>query len=78
MEESIIYIVIEIQAADSTAATIIDTYPDRNTAEQKYHQILAAAAVSSVQTHSAVMLTQDGTKLKGETYHHGSQSVPGE
>ena len=73
-----IYIVIEIQAteetetAPATAATIVNAYADRSVAEQKYHQILAAASVSSVPVHSAVMLTGDGTRIKGETYRHGA------
>ena len=68
-----VYIVIEIQADDSTAATIVNSYIDRNLAEQKYHQILSAAAVSAVPVHSAVMLTGDGTRIKGETYRHSEE-----
>lgn len=63
------YIVIEIQKNDQVA-TIVNSYADRNVAEQKYHQILAAASVSSVQIHSAVMLEEDGRLLKRETYSH--------
>lgn len=71
-----VYIVIEIQAteeteqAPATAATIVNTYSDRSVAEQAYHTILASAAVSAVPVHSAVMLTWDGTRIKGETYRH--------
>lgn len=68
-----VYIVIEIQADDSTAATIVNNYTDRNIAEQKYHNILSAAAVSAVPVHSAVMLTGDGTRIKGETYRHSEE-----
>lgn len=68
-----VYIVIEIQADDSTAATVVNSYTDRNLAEQKYHQILSAAAVSAVPVHSAVMLTSDGTRIKGETYRHSEE-----
>ena len=68
-----VYIVIEIQADDSTAATIVNNYTDRNLAEQKYHNVLAAAAVSAVPVHSAVMLSGDGTRIKGETYRHSEE-----
>lgn len=77
-----VYIVIEIQATEeteqtpATAATIVNTYADRSVAEQKYHQILSTAAVSSVPVHSAVMLTGDGTRIKGETYRHGISPAP--
>ena len=73
-----VYIVMEIQSTETTAATIVTTYTDRNTAEQAYHTILAAASVSPVPIHSAVMLTNDGTRIKGETYRHDSQPVPAE
>ena len=77
-----VYIVIEIQAteeteqAPATAATIVNTYADRSVAEQAYHTILAAASVSAVPVHSAVMLTGDGTRIKGETYRHGTSPAP--
>lgn len=63
------FIVIEIQTS-TQVATIVNAYEDRNTAEQKYHQILAAAAVSTVPKHGAVMLTDEGVRLKGECYIH--------
>lgn len=63
------YIVMEIQTSDNVA-TIVNSYDNRNTAEQKYHQILAAAAVSEVPKHGAVMLTDEGVRLKGECYIH--------
>lgn len=66
------YIVIEIQATDTTASTLVNSYSDRSLAEQKYHNVLAAAAVSNVPVHSAVMLTSDGTRVKGEVYRHES------
>lgn len=63
------FIVIEIQTTD-TVATVVNSYADRNEAEQKYHQILSAAAVSTVPKHGAVMLTDEGVRLKGECYIH--------
>lgn len=63
------FIVMEIQTGDSVA-TIVNAYADRNTAENKYHTILAAAATSSVPKHGAVMLTDEGVRLKNECYIH--------
>lgn len=63
------YIVMEIQSSDTTA-TIVNSYADRNQAESKYHQILTAAAVSSVPKHSAVLLAENGVSLKNESYFH--------
>lgn len=66
-------IVIEIQHSnDGSTACITTTYQDNNVAEQKYHQILSAAAVSEVDVHSAVILDDTGMRIKGETYYHGS------
>ena len=44
------YIVLEIQTSTSVA-TIVDSYSDRNQAESKYHQILSAAALSSMDSY---------------------------
>lgn len=64
------YILIEIQSDGETASTIVNTYEDRAHADQAFHLILAAAAVSSVKYHSAVMLTHDGQPVFSEGYTH--------
>ena len=63
------YIVIEIQTS-TTVATLVNSYEDRNQAESKYHQILTAAALSSVPKHSAVLMDDEGRTIKSETYIH--------
>lgn len=63
------YIVLEIQTT-STVATLVNAYEDRNQAESKYHQILSAAALSSVPKHSAVLMNDVGQTIKNETYIH--------
>lgn len=68
------YIVIEIQAS-TTVATLVNSYEDRNQAESKYHQILMSAAVSAVPRHGAVMLTDEGERLKNECYIHMVEEV---
>ena len=64
-------IVMEIQKNGDSIATIVTKHKDPNEAEQKFHTILAAAAVSSVPTHSCVMLSDVGHEIKRETYYHG-------
>ena len=65
------YIILEIQKNfNGTVGTLVTAYTDRNTAEQKYHQVLAAAAVSALACHAAVMLTEMGTLVKSEYYTH--------
>ena len=66
------YLIIEIQKSnDGTLAHLESVHATRDEAEQKYHTVLAAAAVSSVNVHSAVMLDDTGNRIKGETYYHG-------
>lgn len=60
------FIVLEIQ----NTATLVNTYDTRNEAENKYHTILAYAAVSTIETHSAVMFTNEGEFIKSECFKH--------
>lgn len=73
------FVVIELQrTGENTLGTIVTTHIERNDAEQKYHQILAAAAISEIDIHSAVMLNENGQRIKGETYRHNDiqEEVP--
>ena len=53
-----IYYVIEFQTGTSGAA-IVNTYTDPALADQKFHQIMAAASVSSVPKHGAMIINGD-------------------
>lgn len=65
------YLVIEIQKFDTGAlSTPTYAFDDRNSAEAKFHSILAAAAKSALTTHACVMLTEDGRVVRNECYHH--------
>lgn len=64
------YIVIELQKTGNQVANIVSTYTSVYEAESKYHQILAAAAISQIETHSAVMLDGFGGFIKSESYTH--------
>ena len=39
-------------------------------AESKYHEVLAAAAVSELPQHSATLLTSDGRAIMNQVYRH--------
>lgn len=69
-----VYIIIEIQKSNNGTVAIVPpvSYTELNKAEKAYHQALAAAAVSQVNVHSVVMLSDTGERMKGETYYHGS------
>lgn len=65
------FLVIEMQtSASGTIAHIATAHATQAEAEQKFHMILAAAAVSEVPVHSAVILTDNGYPLRREFYDH--------
>ncbi len=67
-------IVTEIQKfADGTMTTPSYAYDNRNSADAKYHAILASAAVSAVPVHSAIMYTDEGLYIESKCYKHESQ-----
>ena len=65
------YVVLEIQTnADGTIGSIVTDFDNKLDAENKYHTILAYAAISSLPVHSAVILTNEGRTVKTEVYTH--------
>ena len=54
--------------ADPTRARLL--------AESKYHEILAAAAISQLPSHSASLLTTDGRLVMNQCYHHVVETEP--
>lgn len=54
------YIVTELQTNGETTAILNYTYTDKNIALQQYHTILAAAAVSQVEVHTAYIVNELG------------------
>lgn len=73
------YIVIELQtAADGTVGNIVTSHDSRDLAESKYHTVLAAAAVSNLPCHAAMLMTSEGFMLESKAYHHGEETTIGE
>ena len=68
------YIVIELQTNGDQTAHLIDKYTEQSKAMQKYFTILAAAAVSSVEIHTAVIITETGRVVRAETFKHESEA----
>ena len=70
------YIVTELQTnREGATANITTAYTDRYQAEQKYHSILATAAVSNVYIHAATILDMYGSVIKSEYYQHETAEV---
>ena len=64
------YVVVEIQTTNGVTTQITTVEQNKDVAEQKYHNILSYAAVSSVEIHSAVILNPEGQMIKSECYKH--------
>jgi hypothetical protein len=47
-----------------------DSTKARLKAESKYHEVLAAAAISELPQHSATLLTCDGRAIANQCYKH--------
>ena len=63
------YTVIETQVANGSVAVVPPTvYTDLNQAEAALYTVLAAAAVSSVEYHSGVILRSDGIVIEGKVF----------
>ena len=65
------YIVIEIQTnPNGTVGNIVTAYATKDLAFQKFHTILAAAAVSSLPVHAAVILDNKGLQIAAQYFEH--------
>lgn len=65
------FIVIELQKnKDGHVANIVTEHATQPEAESKYHSVLAAAAVSELPCHSAVLVSEEGFPLMHQCYKH--------
>lgn len=65
------FIVIELQKnKDGHVANIVTEHASLAEAESKYHYVLAAAAVSDLPIHSAVLVSEEGFPVKNQCYKH--------
>lgn len=66
------YVVLEIQTmSDGQVACLATPYDSQLQAESSYHSVLAAAALSNLPRHAAVLLTSDGSVQMSQYYEHG-------
>lgn len=71
------YYIIEIQKyANGEYGHLVHWASDENAdrarmkAESKYHEVLAAAAISELPQHAAALLASDGAELMRQCYYH--------
>ena len=66
------YILIELQTnADGTVGNIVTAYDNLDQAESAWHSVLAAAAISSLPVHAAVLINNRGEVVESRHYEHG-------
>ena len=68
------FIVIELQTNNGKTANIVNAYDDLNTPFNKYHSILAAAAVSTVEVHTAVIINEVGNTIASGHFAHAKET----
>ena len=61
------YLVIEIQ---NNTVLPVHVKDNREEAESTFHMILASACISSVETHTAVLMTNEGFVIDSKCYKH--------
>jgi len=66
-----IYYILEIQNDKGTYAHLVRTSESRLQAESVYHQVLASAAVSTLTSHAAILMTSEGDMIAHQNYTHG-------
>ena len=64
------FAVIEIQKNGASASPITTLFTDKDDAHSKYHQVLAAAAISQVPEHSAILVSEEGNYMFHEKFIH--------
>jgi hypothetical protein len=65
------FVVVELQKnADGSFGNIVKPFETQNEAESNYHAVLAAAAISAIPVHSAVLLSEEGFPLMHGCYKH--------
>lgn len=70
------FFVIELQKNGSQVGNIVTAHQTQMDAESKYHTVLAAAALSTLDAHSAILLDEDATPMLYQCYRHGNAVEP--
>lgn len=65
------YLILELQTnTDGTVGTLITQKDDLNQAQSTFYSILAAAALSQLPHHAAVLMTNEGIVLMFQDFCH--------
>lgn len=64
------YIVVELQTTNGQTSNIVTVYSDLAHAESAYHSVLASAALSEVEYHTALILNEQGMTIEQRCFEH--------
>ena len=70
------YIVAEFQTTAEQTSILTYPFTEQGPAEQKYHEVLAYAAISSVELHAVSLMNEFGCVVKNEYYTHVTEPTP--
>lgn len=65
------FVVVELQKfEDGTMSHLATAYDTQDAAESAYHSVLAAAAISALPSHAAILVSEEGFPLAHQCYKH--------
>ena len=70
------YLVIELQTTGGVTTALVDSYASYELAQQKYYLVLSYAAVSTLDTHAAMIIDPRGRVWKSESFVHSQPPAP--
>lgn len=62
------FLVLEIQVNGGIVSNLIYDFDDQRQAESKYHTVLAAAAISNLDVHTAMLINEEGFLYESKSY----------
>ena len=65
-----LFVVIELQKNGDQMGNIVTAHDTLRDAQHKFHTVAAAAAISTVEKHSVVLLNDDGFPMERTTFEH--------
>lgn len=69
------FLVMEIQKIGDVVTNLVTSHDTLADAESKYYAVLSAAAISTVEVHSAILICEDGKPLKHESFRHYAETT---
>lgn len=69
------FLVIELQTTGGVTTALVEQFVTHELALQKYYLVLSYAAVSTIDTHAAMLIDTSGRVWKSECFKHTKPEV---